>query len=148
LVEKLDRVLNTSASESLHSEIFIFLSKFFRALHAPISVDQAQVYLDVFFGFAAIYFSSLAAEFYKCVLELFKYLFRTELHNVFAEKANIVHISEFYKGYPILLRTVIGKLAHKPSIMKSIVKAETRYFFALIVEELPTASVTLTLALF
>lgn len=134
LVEKLDQSLNTSASESLHAEIFIFLSKLFHALHAAISLDRAQVYLDVFFGFAAIYFSSLTTEFYKCVLELFKYLFRADLHKVFACKANIVHICEFYKGYPSLLRTVIDKLAQKPSIMKSIVKAESRYFFALLVE--------------
>lgn len=46
-----------------------------------------------------------------------------------------------------MLRTVINKLAHKPNIMKTIVKAEARYFFALIVEEMPTASVTFTLAL-
>lgn len=32
--------------------------------------------------------------------------------------------------------------------MKKIVQAEMKYFFVLIVEELPTASVTLTLALF
>jgi hypothetical protein len=145
LVEQLDRVLKESLSDSLHSDTFLLLSKFFHALNTPVSLEQAQTYLDVFFDFAANHFYSMTPELYKCVLYLCKYLFRVDLHQVFAEKANIVHIFEFFRNFPNLLRTVIDKLAHRPVVMKTIVDAEIDYFFMLINEELPRATATLTL---
>lgn len=66
-------------------------------------------------------FNNLSSEFKETMLKFCKYIFKNDLHEVFAENGNIVFIVELFQDYPRLIRLIFKKLSHRPQIMKHII---------------------------
>jgi hypothetical protein len=78
---------------------------------APLSFAQAQQIFHLLAKYAVNNYNRLKASFNRAFLQFCKYLFRQQLHRVFAEKGNIICVLELFQGFPKLIRVVFGKLS-------------------------------------